>query len=105
MGGSASSIQDFRNVAQMYESNKDQLSDAEMLEMLKAKLSFVPDNLFYTVDYDAARQDILKVMNDPAWDDGSYAPLLIRLAWHSSGTYDKETKTGMCLFWGTTYIP
>lgn len=26
--------------------------------------------------------------------DGSLAPVLIRLAWHASGTYDKETKTG-----------
>lgn len=26
--------------------------------------------------------------------DGSYAPVLIRLAWHASGTYDKATGTG-----------
>ena len=26
--------------------------------------------------------------------DGSYGPVLVRLAWHASGTYDKETGTG-----------
>ena len=46
------------------------------------------------VDYDAVRQELKLLMDNPSWDDGSLAPILIRLAWHSSGTYDKATNTG-----------
>ena len=28
------------------------------------------------------------------YDDGSYGPVLVRLAWHCAGTYDKKTGTG-----------
>jgi cytochrome c peroxidase len=28
------------------------------------------------------------------YDDGSYGPVLVRLAWHASGTYDAATGTG-----------
>lgn len=35
----------------------------------------------------------LLVENDD-YDDGSYGPVLFRLAWHCSGTYDAETGTG-----------
>ena len=46
------------------------------------------------VDYDAVRSELKLLMDNPSWDDGSLAPIFIRLAWHSSGTYDKETGTG-----------
>ncbi|RKF82356.1 Cytochrome c peroxidase, mitochondrial [Golovinomyces cichoracearum] len=47
-------------------------------------------------------EDYQKVYNEVAarliekddYDDGSYGPVLVRLAWHASGTYDKETGTG-----------
>jgi len=46
------------------------------------------------VDYAAVRAELLAMMDNPSWDDGSLAPLFIRLAWHSSGTYDQASGTG-----------
>jgi len=46
------------------------------------------------VDLKAVKKDILKIIENLDYDDGSYGPLFIRLAWHSAGTYDKATKTG-----------
>lgn len=33
-------------------------------------------------------------MEKDDYDDGSYGPVLVRLAWHASGTYDAATGTG-----------
>jgi len=46
------------------------------------------------VDYGAVRRELKFMMDNPSWDDGSLAPLFIRLAWHSSGTFDAATGTG-----------
>lgn len=48
------------------------------------------------------KEDYQKVYNEIArrldekddYDDGSFGPVLLRLAWHASGTYDKATGTG-----------
>jgi cytochrome c peroxidase len=36
-------------------------------------------------DYDAVRADIVELLDDNDYDDGSWGPTLIRLAWHASG--------------------
>ncbi|KAF7727310.1 heme peroxidase [Apophysomyces ossiformis] len=47
------------------------------------------------IDYTKIYKDIAELLEEnPDYDDGSYGPVLLRLAWHASGTYDKETKTG-----------
>ncbi|MCJ1485161.1 hypothetical protein MMC06_005334 [Schaereria dolodes] len=45
-------------------------------------------------DFEAVQKDIVKLLHQPEYDDGSAGPVLVRLAWHSSGTYDAETDTG-----------
>lgn len=45
---------------------------------------------YYQKVYNAVA-DLLENLD---YDDGSYAPVLVRLAWHAAGTYDKVTGTG-----------
>ncbi|KAF7597292.1 heme peroxidase [Aspergillus hancockii] len=53
--------------------------------------SFVPTKEDYQKVYD----EVARLLADETdYDDGSYGPVLVRLAWHASGTYDKETGTG-----------
>jgi len=46
------------------------------------------------VDYDAVRKAIVKSLENLDYEDGSYGPILVRLAWHAAGQYDAKTKTG-----------
>lgn len=47
-------------------------------------------------DYKAVYKTIAGILEENAedYDDGSYGPVLTRLAWHASGTYDKTSGTG-----------
>lgn len=46
------------------------------------------------VDYGQVYRDVAAILENEDYDDGSYGPTLVRLAWHCSGTYDKHTGTG-----------
>ncbi|KAE8373641.1 heme peroxidase [Aspergillus bertholletiae] len=53
--------------------------------------NFVPGKEDYQKVYDEIAR---RLADETDYDDGSYGPVLVRLAWHASGTYDKETGTG-----------
>ena len=61
------------------------------VQAAKVAANFVPTK----EDYQKVYNTIAEIMDDAGdYDDGSYGPVLLRLAWHSSGTYCDETKTG-----------
>lgn len=45
-------------------------------------------------DYAQVRKDIADILENEDYDDGSYGPVLVRLAWHAAGTHCTFTKTG-----------
>lgn len=47
-----------------------------------------------SVDYAAVKAEIAERLDNDDWDDGSYGPILVRLAWHASGTYCCKTGDG-----------
>ncbi|OBZ82005.1 Cytochrome c peroxidase, mitochondrial [Choanephora cucurbitarum] len=48
-----------------------------------------------SIDYQQVYNDIAELLdNDSDYDDGSYGPILLRLAWHSSGTYNADDNSG-----------
>ena len=38
-------------------------------------------------DYETVKKDILAVLKQPEYDDGSAGPVLVRLAWHARYVY------------------
>ncbi|KAF8199796.1 heme peroxidase [Mycena galopus ATCC 62051] len=61
------------------------------VQAVKASAKFTPSQ----EDYQKVYNKIAEVLDEADdYDDGSYGPVLLRLAWHSSGTYDVATNTG-----------
>ena len=50
-----------------------------------------PEKKDYQAVYNAIAHRLVEVDD---YDDGSYGPVLLRLGWHASGTYDAMTGTG-----------
>ena len=46
------------------------------------------------VDWKAVRTMIVSLLDDDNWDDGSWGPIFVRLAWHAAGTYDAKNQLG-----------
>ncbi|KAF8585926.1 class II peroxidase [Ramaria rubella] len=59
------------------------------IQVAKASANFTPSK----EDYQKVYNKVAHLL-DAEYEDGSYGPILVRLAWHSSGTYDKESNTG-----------
>ncbi|KAL3484334.1 heme peroxidase [Aspergillus germanicus] len=50
-------------------------------------------------DYQKVYNEIARLLAEmDEYDDGSYGPVVLRLSWHASGTYDKTTGTGGKMF-------
>ncbi|KIJ60031.1 class II peroxidase [Hydnomerulius pinastri MD-312] len=80
----------------LYTSSSDTAREASTtvksaVQTVKAGAKFTPTKADYQKVYDRIAE-IIDEAGD--YDDGSYGPVLLRLAWHASGTYDKNTGTG-----------
>jgi len=66
------------------------------IESLPKNASVVPQDEAKNqpLDYQKVYNAIAAIIEDENYDDGSYGPVFLRLAWHASGTYDKNAKNG-----------
>jgi len=60
-------------------------------DAVKSNTIFTPKKEDYQKVYNAIAK---RLIDEDNYDDGSYGPVLLRLAWHASGTFDVATGTG-----------
>ncbi|KAK7033326.1 peroxidase [Favolaschia claudopus] len=61
------------------------------IQAAKAKTNFTPTQ----ADYQKVYNKIAELLDEAGdYDDGSYGPVILRLAWHASGTYDAASNSG-----------
>ncbi|KAJ7272089.1 cytochrome c peroxidase [Mycena haematopus] len=61
------------------------------VQAVKASAKLTPSK----EDYQKVYNKIAEVLDEAGdYDDGSYGPVILRLAWHASGTYDVASNTG-----------
>ncbi|KAL4078207.1 peroxidase [Scleroderma yunnanense] len=79
-----------------YNSSSDSSRDAttaakSAIQASKAAVKLTPTK----EDYQKVYNTIAHILDEAEeYDDGSFGPVVVRLAWHASGTYDKTTGTG-----------
>ncbi|KAI8366516.1 heme peroxidase [Blakeslea trispora] len=79
-------------VTQSSSQEKSNKNSREAKELGKPSVSDAPKK---NIDYQQVYNDIADLLDsDSEYDDGSYGPILLRLAWHSSGTYNAKDNSG-----------
>ncbi|KAL8843551.1 MAG: hypothetical protein Q9170_000055 [Blastenia crenularia] len=71
--------------------NNGSLNTAKEGSSRESRGAFTPNKDDYQKVYNAIAS---RLEEKDDYDDGSYGPVIVRLAWHCSGTYDKDTGTG-----------
>eukprot|EP00741_Cyanophora_paradoxa_P013390 tig00020685_g12929.t1 len=74
--------------------NQTAVAHADVPDFLAPMLPEFVVSMFASKNIEDVKKAIAATLEDPAWDDGSWGPTYVRLAWHLSGTFDKKDGSG-----------